>query len=161
MLRDIKGPLALAGHFPWLWLVVFLVVAAALVFLLKRRRRPSAAVAEIPLAAHAQALARLEVLSAKDLARRGLFKDYYSEISAIIRSYLEDRFALNAPEMTTEEFLGYARDKAKAVSNYRDRLQDFLTACDLVKFAKATPSIDDAQAIFIAAHKFVEETALR
>ena len=97
-------------------------------------------------------------MSAKDLARRGLFKDYYSEISAIIRSYLEDRFALNAPEMTTEEFLNSLRDSGSLSTERKEPLKSFLNACDLVKFAKYLPPSSEVEAVFMTAKKFVEET---
>ena len=45
----------------------------------------------------------------QDLISQGKIKEYHIEISDIIRRYLEGRFSLNAPEMTTEEFLNSLR----------------------------------------------------
>ena len=110
------------------------------------------------LLAHEVAYKQLQALRQKDLIRQGRIKEYYSEISDIIRHYLENRFLLKAPEMTTEEFLFYVRDKAELVREHKSLLKDFLVACDLVKFAKHTPSAVDMEAIFASAKKLVDET---
>src|SRR5207245_506058 len=60
---------------------------------------------------HEIAAAELERLRGRRLVEHGAFKEYYSALSDIVRRYLEDRFKLRAPEMTTEEFLlATARD---------------------------------------------------
>ena len=80
------------------------------------------------------------------------------KISGIIRHYLENRFALKAPEMTTEEFLFYVRDYGSLISEHKALLKEFLVACDMVKFAKHTPTVDAMMAIFDSAKKLVDET---
>ncbi|MDP2906293.1 MAG: hypothetical protein Q8O22_08345 [Candidatus Omnitrophota bacterium] len=158
-LRDIKGPLSLHGHINfYFWAaILLLVVGAALVFLYLSRRKSAAAVVR-KLLAHEIAYKQLEALRQSDLIRQGRIKEYYSQISDIIRHYLENRFLLKAPEMTTEEFLSYVRDKAEFVREHKALLKDFLVACDLVKFAKHAPSAADMEAIFESAKKLVDET---
>jgi hypothetical protein len=158
MLRDIKGPLDLPQVFNFWWL---LVVAAAIIiwFLFKFwPRKQKAAEPEIKRPAHLIALEELEALVKRDLLRQGKVKEYYSGVSDIIRHYLENRFALKAPEMTTEEFLYYARAQAPQLKTYRDTLKEFLVACDMVKFAKYLPQDEDNEIILQTARKFIEET---
>jgi len=158
-LRDIKGPLSLTSRFNILLLLGFLVVLAVLVLLftfLSRRKKASVIVPKRP--AHEIAYEQLERLKAKDLIRLARFKEYYSEVSDIIRHYLENRFLLKAPEMTTEEFLFYVRDYGKLISGHKILLKEFLLACDLVKFAKYVPSFEEMDGIFVSAKKLVDET---
>ncbi|OIO36611.1 MAG: hypothetical protein AUJ74_01920 [Candidatus Omnitrophica bacterium CG1_02_44_16] len=156
-LRDIKGPLSLNGHLNIFLLLGLLVLLAVLAFLfLSRRKNVGVIVRKRP--AHEIAYEQLEKLKAKDLVRQGKIKEYYSEVSDIIRRYLENRFLLKAPEMTTEEFLFYVRDYSQLVSAYKASLRGFLTACDLVKFAKYIPTFEEMDAIFVSAKKLVDET---
>ena len=83
---------------------------------------------------------------------------FFVELSAIVRWYLETRFELRAPELTTEEFLvamSYSPDLSR---DHQLVLRDFLRQADLVKFANFLPSqkdIDDATA---TTQCFLEET---
>jgi hypothetical protein len=58
-------------------------------------------------------------------------------LSDIIRTYLEKRFSLHAPRQTTTEFLeDLKREKSPLKTEDKDFLKEFMTASDLVKFAK-------------------------
>jgi len=157
-LRDIKGPLSLHGHinlFLELAILVVLAIAAFVFIYLSRKKKAYLAP---PVPAHEIAYRQLEALRLKGLIRQGKIKEYYSEVSNIIRHYLENRFMLKAPEMTSEEFLFYVRDYVKLVREHKALLKDFLLSCDLVKFAKHTPSSQEMEAIFASAKKLVDET---
>ncbi len=108
--------------------------------------------------AHEIAYEQLEKLKAKDLIRQAKVKEYYSEVSDIVRHYLENRFLLKAPEMTTEEFLFYVRDYSPLISEHKTLLKEFLLACDLVKFARHVPPSEEMSAIIVSAEKLVDET---
>jgi hypothetical protein len=159
-IRDIKPP----EEVPFDWrpygvaaaAVVFVgLLGAAFFYLLNRPRRQRLTP---PRPAHEIALAALNRLRTQHLIEAGKFEDYYIELSAIIRRYLEDRFHLRAPEMTTEEFLGTAPTDARLTATQRRLLGDFLTQADLVKFARHLPSLTDSEAAYEAARRFVEET---
>ncbi|MDP3042703.1 MAG: hypothetical protein Q8N62_08305 [Candidatus Omnitrophota bacterium] len=158
-LRDIKGPLSLSGRLNIFLLLLILVLLAIAVFYFKflsgRKKTP---VIVLQKSADELAYEQLEKLKAKDLIRQGKIKEYYSEVSDIIRHYLENRFLLKAPEMTTEEFLFYVRDYSQLLSGHKTLLKEFLLACDLVKFAKYLPPIEEMNAIFVSAKKLVDET---
>lgn len=58
-------------------------------------------------------------------------------LSDIIRTYLEKRFSLHAPSQTSTEFLEeLKREKSPLKPDDKDFLKEFMTASDLVKFAK-------------------------
>jgi len=79
------------------------------------------------------------------------------EVSAVLRAYIEARFAVRAPESTTEEFLP-AATAHPALAGHRDMLRGFLTGCDLVKFARHRPEPSSMASLLANAEGFVEAT---
>jgi len=104
------------------------------------------------------ALAALDALRARKLVEHGAFKDFYSTLSDIVRRYLEDRFHVRAPEMTTEEFLLTTSRDGRLAAPHRRLLGEFLTESDMVKFARHVPTIADSARAFEAARRFVDDT---
>jgi hypothetical protein len=86
---------------------------------------------------------------------------WFVELSAIVRYYVEARFALRAPELTTEEFLQVARRAPELSTQHREMLTSFLERCDRVKFAGYRPDGDESMATLAAARAFVEDTRHR
>ena len=161
-IRDIKLPEDVP--IDWFWYVQTVVlllslvggVAATVFYMRKRKTGPGA---PAPLAPDAIALRELEMLLALRLAQAGEYVRYYVELSAIIRTYLENGFGLHAPEMTTEEFLLAVSRDVQLSAGQRGLLDKFLSQADLVKFAKHVPSLDVAESAFDTARRFVEESA--
>ena len=75
-----------------------------------------------------------------------------------MRRYLEDRFELRAPELTTEEFLASVGESPDLSREHQVLLREFLRQADLVKFAGVRPAADDIQQSVDAARQFLEET---
>jgi len=150
---------------PWsLWWWAALGFAAALIgtgILWSRRRRGLWAAVEIVLPAHEWAQWQIARLIAEDLIVKGRVYDFYYRISDIVRGYVERRFAVTAPEMTTEEFLAAASSDARFGEENTAELDRFLEACDLVKYARYEPGPSEAEAVLRAAGGFVERTRPR
>ncbi len=150
---------------PWTLLGAAALMLAAIVVavFLWRRRARAAAPPPPPVAAHEKALAALRSLAARALPEHGEVEPYFVALSEILRSYLEDRFGLRAPEQTTEEFLAEVSQTAagrRAIEGaHRDVLREFLTRADLVKFARARPAEDECAAAGRSAEQFVTDTA--
>ena len=162
--RELKPPEAIPIDWrPYWWIGGTLAALALLAFavhrLLARRRRAPAAAPR--LAPDVVARAALEALRARRLAERGAFKDLYSALSDIVRRYLEDRFQVRAPEMTTEEFLAATARDGRLAPPHRRLLGEFLVESDLVKFARHVPTVADSERAFHAARRFVDETSVR
>ena len=160
--QDIRGLKPLVATVPlWRWIagtLGVLAAAGAAVWWRQRRRTRTVAQAPPPTPPHEAALEALEALRRARLPSRGAYEAYYVRLSAIARRYVEERFGLRAPEMTTEEFL-QAASQARALSlTQRQLLREFLVHCDLVKFARYRPSEPEAEAMWLAARRFVEET---
>lgn len=159
-IRDIKPPEALPFDWrPWGIMAAVLIGGGGLlggfVYWLNRPRRRRALAPEPP---DELALAALLKLRARRLVEEGRFEEYYVQLSAIVRRYVEDRFQLRAPEMTTEEFLVAMAGEGRLAPPPRRLLADFLSQADLVKFAKHLPTLADTENAYAAARRFVEDT---
>ncbi|MFN8337825.1 MAG: hypothetical protein U0T36_02280 [Saprospiraceae bacterium] len=96
-------------------------------------------------------------LEGAQLWQQGYIKEYQSGLTDIIRTYLEERYHVNAPEMTTDEVVT-ALYQVDFNPKYTDTLKEILQVADLVKFAKAKPD-EDIHSIFMTkAIDFVENT---
>ena len=88
----------------------------------------------------------------------GRIKEFYERISGILRYYIEDRYDLHAPERTTEEFLFELQATDVLAAADKKVLEEFLTHCDLVKFARHAPTTEQIQRTFDLVKDFVERT---
>lgn len=102
------------------------------------------------------AMHRLGQLRERRLAESGHEKEYYTELTDILRQYLEGRFGINAMEMTSREIMDRLYDSD--VKDKRDYVRQILHVADFVKFAKVRPLPADNIAAFDNAVRFVEET---
>jgi len=160
VLEDIEDVVAMpkAHHRWWLWTLGVLGVAAVPAgwFLLRHKR--THALVRIFQPAHELAYVRLRALVAEQLVEQGRIKVFYERISGILRYYIEDRFDLHAPERTTEEFLAELQYAQTLAAPDKQSLQEFLTHCDLVKFAKHDPTTEQIQRTFDLVKDFIEKT---
>lgn len=164
-IRDIKEP----EEYPWNWwwalrwyilgaAVLLLAAAAWFVYRRKKAGRGLLPVRETPpRPPHETALEALERLKAADLPARGEIKQYYIEISEIIRRYIEGRYFVDAMEMTTCEVMTALSGLEIKEPDYHD-FGDFLSRCDMVKFAKVIPPQKEITAIMEAACDLVDRT---
>jgi len=86
-------------------------------------------------------------------------KEYYIQLSEIIRQYIEGRYFLDALEMTTTQLLE-KMNQEQINADAIQMMREFLDACDLVKFAKYIPSDEETQIVTQLAFDFVQETKL-
>jgi hypothetical protein len=143
----------------WCWLgggMAVLAVVVSIMLAMRRKGHVEAARAVMP--AHELAYQRLRELVAEDLVAQGRIKEFYERISNILRHYIEDRFELRAPERTTEEFLYELQGSGSLEMGDKYRLREFMTHCDLVKFAKLQPQANDIQKAFDLVKEFIEKT---
>ena len=108
-----------------------------------------------PIEEHA--LERLKVLEEKKLWQSERIKEYYIELTDILREYVEYRYSLPALESTTAG-LDIAIRQADVPQDEQDRLLAILRAADLVKFAKARPLPDQHRAAMTGAVEFINRT---
>ena len=152
-------PLAEVIHQGWpAALVALLAIAAVILIIFFFRRRISKPVAVIACAPWKIAEDKLRDLAARRLIEGGQYKKYYIELSDILRRYIEARFAIHAPHMSTEEFLNSLRHAVQLSDAHKNVLREFLNLCDMVKFAKYGPSPEEAVKSFDLVKQFVAAT---
>lgn len=113
-----------------------------------------------PLPAHVVAMQALESLAAKQLWQNGRDKLFHTELTDILRVYIEQRFQVPAMERTSDEILDSLYELAESQKSSLANLKQILGLADLVKFAKYLPMADENQLSFVNARMFVEQTKL-
>jgi hypothetical protein len=165
-IKDIKGPLSLPENtgLQILLVIVFLLLVLLGVagFLYWQKKSSKKKPVEVQLRPEEIALQELERLLAENLLARGEIKLFHLRISDILRHYIENRFGYQAPERTTEEFLtelSQARSQKNTFpGNHKTLLADFLTHCDLVKFAKHEPTKAESEKTVSICREFIAAT---
>ena len=153
----LKEPLAFRDFIPYLIALAVGCAIIGLIFLRKKKTAPAPSVVVIPDPPHEIALRDLEDLEKKKLWQQGQIKSYQSELTHIIRAYLEGRFKIPALESTTSEVLSDLESK-EVDPDLRQDLDQILNMADLIKFAKAKPDIDIHTVFMQKAEKFVLST---
>jgi len=163
--KAIKGPISepytLREALPWiaLGLLIIVIVFLMIWFIQKRKRNKPLFTAkpkpELP--PHVIAFQMLEELRLAKVWQSGRVKEYYTQLTDITRDYIERRFLLDAPEMTTDEILEALKEK-HINTEVSDKLKSALRLADLVKFAKAKPTPLENDICLNHCVDFVKET---
>ncbi len=157
--RDIKGELDLLpqpSRWPWIagGSILGAGIIAAAVLILSRRRRT-----KLPPRADAVALTALEALEREALPKANRVHEFHVRLSDIVRHFIEDRFAIRAPELTTPEFLREAKASTAIPESHQATLEVLLKAADMVKFAAVRPDAGACDQSLASARTFVRENA--
>ena len=142
----------------WLWAAAGgggALLALAGVLLWRRMRRR---VEAPPRPAHEIAFEALARLRDTDFEDSEAMRRFHFEISEVIRAYVENRFTLNATDLTTEEIVGALDELRGLAGDDGERLRRFLAATDRVKFAAYEPSETEIEETYEGALSFVEAT---
>jgi hypothetical protein len=161
IVRPIRAPLTPGEVLPWIFI---LLVATAIIWygirlIKKLKQKKNGEEVVVPAdPAHIIAFRELEKIKAAGLWQKGEIKAYYTGLSEILRQYLDNRFGISSPELTTMETL-----TALSKSGFKDeisfkRLKTVLTSSDLVKFAKYTPEQSEHEMQYENAWDFVSLT---
>lgn len=154
-------PADVGGRPWWTWVAAALVAAWAgvgVVLILRLRKRRAV---RIKMTAYDVAVAKLAGLELRGAPAGDDADGWFVELSAIVRRYLEARYDIRAPELTTEEFLQVAAKAPELTTGHRELLSSFMARCDRVKFAGYRPEAEESLATLRAARGFVEDTRLR
>jgi len=164
-IRDIRGPmqapLTFAEIAPFLGGVAVLGLIIGLVwyyFWRKRMNKPLFPVLTRPQGPPWEtALQDLSKLEEKKLWQNGKIKEYYSELTDILRLYLHQQHGIDAMEMITSEILA-AYDTSGLNPESRPILSSILVQADYAKFAKAIPLKSENELSMSYARQFIEST---
>lgn len=167
---DIKHPYAapvtLAEASPYILGAILILAIAFFIFYYLQRRKKNKPLFSAPAkpkeAPHVAALRQLErIREEKAWQNEAQLKLFYSEVSDTLRTYVEERFGINAMEYTTEETVqAFTRQKGLLTDKSFGQLKDILSLSDLVKFAKYRPLPDDHNFTLMNAFFFVNDTKI-
>ena len=101
----------------------------------------------------------LAALRARELPEKGLVKEYYAELSLLLRRYLEDRFRFPAVEETRTEVMAGIEHVPGITEQERRELFSWLSEGDLVKFARMERMLAEARDAAERASAWVRATA--
>lgn len=144
-------------------LVILLVGLAFVLYLLVRKLITKKPAVEAPkpkvvIPAHDEAFSRLDKLKEQKLWQSGRVKEYHTELTDIIRVYIEKMFNIGSMEMTSDEILNHVKFIKTDKEGAYKALRQILTLADLVKFAKWNPSPSDNELSMMNAYLFVNQT---
>lgn len=165
-IKPIIGPLRVPVTFremlPWILIalaVIALVIAGIWYFKKRRKKEPIFTLkSRVVLLPHELALQEMEKLRVKKLWQAGKTKDYYSELTEIIRRYIENRFILPALEQTSTEIIDSLSGNTGCPSKALDKLGELLIMADMVKFAKTNPVASENEKSLTEAIEFIYAT---
>ena len=129
-----------------IWVILILLAITGIIYYLIKRKKPlvtgEETIAALP--PFEEALEKLQELDNKLLWQNNEIKKYYSELTEIVRAYIEKELKVPALEITTHELIDILSDfnEAKTIHTSREtikKLNALLREADLVKFAKSTP----------------------
>ena len=158
-MKGIKGPWSVPPNWLLYILGAFLVIVAlgAIIFVyLRKRAKPMDLQSEVlpqrqPYEIAYEQLNRIEGMN---WVAQGEMKVYHTEISHVIRQYIAARYHIPALEMTTQELL----NRSQPENIPKELVQQFFTHCDLVKFARYSPTKPEAHERMEEARQIVDET---
>jgi cbb3-type cytochrome oxidase subunit 3 len=131
----------------WWWIIPILLLIAAVLYFVFRKKEKKAAV-EVYIAPIQEAMMRLKELDEKQLLQQNKIKPYYTELTDIVRTYLEKDVSVPALESTTNELIETIIDFNESsnlgiAKETIQQLKEVLQGADLVKFAKSRPMIEE------------------
>lgn len=157
-----KAPLTFRDILPW---VIMAGMIALIVWLLARylpRNPVKRLMKPAPPAepSHLIALRELGRLKDEQLWQKGEIKEYYSRLSEILRRYIDGRFGISSPELTTDETVRMLQRAAVLQQSEMSVIKEILSVSDMVKFAKYLPQAEIHENAYESSLKFVELTKI-
>ena len=168
-IKDIKAPYEesyswldwLKDHMLYFWSALIALLVVLIVFMIfayTRKVKPPMVIVEVPkIPAHIIAYEKLEKLKEEKLWQEGKLKLYHSQLTDIIREYIENRFKIQAQELTTDEILFGFRNIAIDEES-KSKLKQVLLIADLVKFAKEQPLPNENEMSMTNSYDFINGT---
>lgn len=154
----IKEKLNWRDILPYVLALVAIVLAGLFFWRRSTQKTPTvAAPPPPPPPAHETALNKLSVLEKQAIWEQGKIKQFQSELTYVLREYLENRYDIQALEATTPEITQQIKKIALA-STTQQQLKSILDTADMVKFAKAQPPLTVHPEALSSVKAFVLET---
>lgn len=164
--KAIKGPMDAPLTFwdllPWILAVIGVLLLVFVIWYIiwrKSQKKPILPVKRKPRdPADVEAIKALEQLTEQKLWQNGMIKAHYTELTLIVRIYIERVFEVPAAECTTAEIMQSLKALKKLDKKLMEELQEMFELADLVKFAKMEPLPSENESSMKRTYRFVEDT---
>jgi len=154
-MHDIKAQIGGETDTDKLWKYLFgilfsIIAGVAAYFIVKRIQDKNLTEEDLYKTPLERVTKKLQLLDGKRLVLNGDVKSYYSEMTDVIRDYIEEVFEIPAKESTTSEVIQmlFQTIQSKKLQLSKESINDLkrvLQTADLVKFAKSEPMMNEIE----------------
>lgn len=163
-IKDVMSPLfnwkALFKLLLWIFLGLALLTAGWFIWRKYYRPRVKGEVKELlpELPPYLIAIQKLDMIKHEKLWQQNRHKEFHTQVTDVVREYIENTFDVPAMEMTTDEILIHLNHLRFEQKSSWLSLQQLLQLADLVKFAKWNAGPDEHELSLMNAYLFVNQT---
>ena len=164
VIKDIKGqikyPVTFRELLPWICLVLLIAALVYLICRIVKARRNNTTLFSKPVQKdppHIVALRNLEKIRKQKLWQNNKQKQFYTDVTDTLRTYIAERFDIVTMERPSTEMLDELKTKDVSAGDF-DKISQLFSRADLVKFAKYEASADENEDAIPAAVQFVNST---
>ena len=145
-------------------ILAILLILIALYFVIRRyiQKKPilSAPSPESLLPPYVVAIEKLNAIKQQKLWQQNRSKEFHTELTNVVREYIERTFDIPSLEMTSDEIISHLNHLKFESSSAYKALNQILQLADLVKFAKWNPLPDEHELSLSNSFLFVEQTKI-
>ena len=141
------------------WIIGILMLLFLIYYLIKKYKKGESVITKrkIIVPPHITALNKLQNLQKKKLWQKGELKEYYSELSLILREYTENRFNFQALELPTSDI---TKNLKQIDSNILSKLEFVLLKADNIKYAKGLSLEEENKESMKKSKEFIQLTKI-
>jgi len=141
------------------WIIGILLLLFLIYYLIKKYKKGESLITKrkIVIPPHITALNKLQNLNKKKLWQKGELKEYYSELSLILREYTENRFNFQALELPTSDII---RNLTQLDSDLLSKLEFVLQKADNIKYAKGLSLDEENKESMKKSKEFIQLTKI-
>ena len=162
-IMPIKDPVPVRIPLPWQTIILSILLLGILIaigLIWKKRLKADVSYEERPEYLKEPdiiALEKLDNLDQSGLLEKGEIKEFYAQLSLILREYTENSLYIRTLEMTTEEI----RENRPAFPYTDDQIASYfkiLSGADMAKYAKHIAALDQCSQDIVLSRNIVKET---
>lgn len=136
-------------------LVLLVILVCVIIYFIRRNKKKSETHKSEP---DVLAIKRLKKLKKSDYIAKDLYKKYYSELTSIIKEYMEARWNFPATKLLSDDLLEYLKNEKWLDENEIENMSDIFKISDLAKFAKYKPTPEETKLHMEKAINFINLT---
>ncbi|MXO32042.1 hypothetical protein GFU95_03265 [Apibacter sp. B3889] len=136
-------------------LILLVILVCVIIYFIRRKKKKSETYKSEP---DVLAIKRLKKLKKSNYIAKDLYKKYYSELTSIIKEYMEARWNFPATKLLSDDLLEYLKKEKLIDENEIENLSGIFKTSDLAKFAKYKPTPEEAKLHMEKAINFINLT---